>query len=434
MAITTLTIEGYCDKNNLTFKLKAGNEVMNLNCTLIAEKDSKGAVVFISYVSIGSIINETFISKENLTIDEKLENIYLNSKVVSGTIGYSNDSFLSTPVIFTFQHIHVKKPLCVYWDNTVWSNKGCKTISFNDSHTVCSCSHFSSFAVLMASEDFVLTIITYVGLGLSLLCLFLAALTFLLCRAIRGTGTLLHLQLSLCLFLANLLFLTGIERTEPKVIMCSIIAGGLHYLYLAAFTWMFLEGLHLFLTVRNLRVANYTSASRFKKRFMYPFGYGIPAVIVAVSAGIHFLQFLQINLSFYLTTLWILRDRLSALNKEVSTIQNNRTLTIKALAQLFILGCSWSLGFFLIDSIAEPIRLIIAYAFTIINSLQGVYIFLVHCVFNRQKGEKEQKREREKEGERKRKRMKERERERKKERERERERERGRSPGVMTNL
>ncbi|KAM9096006.1 adhesion G protein-coupled receptor E3-like isoform 3-T3 [Sarcophilus harrisii] len=416
MAITTLTIEGYCDKNNLTFKLKAGNEVMNLNCTLIAEKDSKGAVVFISYVSIGSIINETFISKENLTIDEKLENIYLNSKVVSGTIGYSNDSFLSTPVIFTFQHIHMKsvkeKPLCVYWDNTVWSNKGCKTISFNDSHTVCSCSHFSSFAVLMASvelkEDFVLTIITYVGLGLSLLCLFLAALTFLLCRAIRGTGTLLHLQLSLCLFLANLLFLTGIERTEPKI-MCSIIAGGLHYLYLAAFTWMFLEGLHLFLTVRNLRVANYTSASRFKKRFMYPFGYGIPAVIVAVSAGIvpqgygtnHYCWLnlhmgfvwsfmgpvffiILINLSFYLTTLWILRDRLSALNKEVSTIQNNRTLTIKALAQLFILGCSWSLGFFLIDSIAEPIRLIIAYAFTIINSLQGVYIFLVHCVFNRQ--------------------------------------------------
>ena len=54
-----------------------------------------------------------------------------------------------------------------------------------------------------------------------------------------------------------------------------------------AFTWMFLEGLHLFLTVRNLRVANYTSAGRFKKRFMYPVGYGVPAVIVAVSAAIN---------------------------------------------------------------------------------------------------------------------------------------------------
>ena len=68
--------------------------------------------------------------------------------------------------------------------------------------------------------------------------------------------------------------------------LCSIIAGVLHYLYLAAFTWMLLEGLHLFLTVRNLKVANYTSTGKFKKKFMYPFGYGIPALIVAVSAVI----------------------------------------------------------------------------------------------------------------------------------------------------
>lgn len=68
--------------------------------------------------------------------------------------------------------------------------------------------------------------------------------------------------------------------------LCSIIAAVLHYLYLAAFTWMFFEGLHLFLTVRNLRVANYTSTGRLKKLFMYPLGYGIPALIVAVSASV----------------------------------------------------------------------------------------------------------------------------------------------------
>lgn len=74
---------------------------------------------------------------------------------------------------------------------------------------------------------------------------------------------------------------------SPLQVLCKVIAGVLHYLYLAAFTWMFLEGLHLFLTVRNLKVANYTSAGRFKKRFMYPVGYGVPAVIVAVSAAIN---------------------------------------------------------------------------------------------------------------------------------------------------
>ena len=68
-------------------------------------------------------------------------------------------------------------------------------------------------------------------------------------------------------------------------LLCAIIAGALHYLYLASFTWMLLEGLHLFLTARNLMVVNYSSMSRFTKRLMFPVGYGVPALIVAVSAA-----------------------------------------------------------------------------------------------------------------------------------------------------
>lgn len=66
-----------------------------------------------------------------------------------------------------------------------------------------------------------LAVITHVGLGISLLCLLLAALTFLLCKAIQNTSTSIHLQLSICLFLAHLLFLTAIEQTEIKVLTLS---------------------------------------------------------------------------------------------------------------------------------------------------------------------------------------------------------------------
>ncbi|XP_072462639.1 adhesion G protein-coupled receptor E3-like [Notamacropus eugenii] len=415
VVIQTLIFEGGCNKSN-AFHMDAGNERMDFDCIPTTEKDSKGVAVLISYASIGSIIDKRFVSTENLTTNEESISFHLNSKIVRGIIGYRSGSSLSIPVNFTFQHIRMRngkeKPLCVYWNKTFWSNQGCKTTWYNDSQTVCSCTHLSSFAVLMASveleEDSVLTVITYVGLTLSLLCLLLAALTFLLCGSIKGTNTFFHLQLSLCLFLTKLLFLIGIKQTQLKIV-CSIIAGGLHYLYLAAFTWLFLEGLHLFLTARNLKVANYNSAGQFKRRFMYLFGYGIPAVIVTMSAGsssqhygtdrycwmkvekgfiwsflgpVYMISLM--NLSFCLTTLWILRERLSSLNKEVSTIQNTRTLTIKALAQLFILGCSWSLGFFLIDSVAKPAQSVIAYTFTIINSLQGVYIFLIHCVLSHQ--------------------------------------------------
>ncbi|XP_065432535.1 adhesion G protein-coupled receptor E2-like [Chrysemys picta bellii] len=260
----------------------------------------------------------------------------------------------------------------------------------------------SPFAVLQGSYP--LTIITYVGLTLSLPCLFLAILTFLLCRSIRNVSTSLHLQLCLCLFLADLLFLTPVTRTGSPV-ACAVIAGLLHYLFLACFSWMFLEGLHLFLTVRNLQVVNYTSASRFKKRFMYPFGYGFPALVVAISAAVNpdgyetskhcwlspergfnwsFLgpvsAIILINIMFFALTLWILRNRLSSLNAGVSTLRDHRLLTFKAIAQLFILGCTWSLGLLQVG----PAATVMAYFFTIINSLQGAFIFLVHCLLNRQ--------------------------------------------------
>lgn len=73
---------------------------------------------------------------------------------------------------------------------------------------------------------------------------------------------------------------------SPIQLACAITAGFLHYLFLACFTWMFLEGLHLFLTVRNLSVLNYTSASRFRKRYIYPVGYGTPAIVVTISAAV----------------------------------------------------------------------------------------------------------------------------------------------------
>ncbi|KAM9730935.1 adhesion G protein-coupled receptor E3-like isoform 1-T1 [Dama dama] len=416
MVIEALTIKNGCKTENEIVKLQIEKETMDIDCTVVTGGGTGGAVVFISYKSFGSILDGSFVSKANLTLDEKLDHFQLNSKVISGTTGCKKNCSLAKPVNFTFHHIQMigenEKTLCVYWDEPVWSNEGCHVIFYNGTQTVCSCSHLSTFAVLVASvelkEDPVLTMITHVGLSLSLLCLLLAALTFLLCRPIQNTSTSLHLQLSICLFLAHLLFLTGITRTEPEV-LCKVIAGVLHYLYLAAFTWMFLEGLHLFLTVRNLKVANYTSAGRFKKRFMYPVGYGVPAVIVAVSAAINpqgygtakhcwiniekgfILSFLGpisavilINLIFYSITLWILRDQLSSLNRDVSKIQNTRMLTFKAIAQLFLLGCSWCLGFFLAELIKEPIRSIIAYAFTITNVLQGVYIFLVHCLLNQQ--------------------------------------------------
>ncbi|XP_044850438.1 adhesion G protein-coupled receptor E2-like isoform X2 [Mauremys mutica] len=338
------------------------------------------------------------------------------SPVVSAFISDPNPQALGLSVSIRFSHpVPEKKPdlrlLCAYWEpgSRRWATDGCTLQKLNATITRCQCNHLTSFAVLMAFyelEEATLSfnIITYVGLTLSLLCLFLAILTFLLCRSIRNVSTSLHLQLCLCLFPADLLFLTVVTRPGSQV-ACAVIAGLLHYLFLACFSWMFLEGLHLFLTIWNLKVVNYTSASRFKKRFMYPFGYGFPALVVAISAAVNpggygtsthcwislergfrwsFLgpvcAIILINITFFALTLWILRNRLSSLNADVSTVRDHRLLTFKAIAQLFILGCTWSLGLLQVG----PAGTVMAYLFTIVNSLQGAFIFLVHCLLNRQ--------------------------------------------------
>lgn len=405
-----------CKKTQEKTLLEAGNNTMRINCSNAFQGAMKGthAVTLITYGSLEKILNGSFFHNTR-----GIPEVRLNSRIVSGTVGVKKE-VLSDPVLLTFQNTQPgsdrAKYLCVYWDGSEkdsggWSTEGCLHVRSNDSHTVCKCSHLSSFAVLMAltpQVDPVLVVITYVGMSLSLCCLFLAALTFCLCRSIQNTSTTLHLQLSICLFLAHLLFLVGMDQTEPEV-LCATIAGALHYLYLAAFLWMFLEGLHLFLTVRNLKVANYTSTGRFKKRFMYPLGYGVPALIVGVSAAVGhknygtythcWLKFdkgfiwsfmgpvaviILINLLFYFQILWILRSKISSLNKEVSTIQDTRIMTLKAIAQLFILGSSWSLGFFMVEAVGKTTGLIFAYIFTVINVLQGLVLFVVHCLLNRQ--------------------------------------------------
>ncbi|XP_070229906.1 adhesion G protein-coupled receptor E1 isoform X12 [Bos mutus] len=258
--------------------------------------------------------------------------------------------------------------------------------------------------VVSLKMEFTLYLISHVGTIISLVCLAMAIITFLLCRTLRNQNTYIHLHLCICLFLAKMLFLTGVDKTDNQM-GCALIAGFLHYLFLACFFWMLVEAVMLFLMVRNLKVVNYFSSRNIKMLYLCAFGYGLPGLVVAVSAGLQpqgygmynrcwlntetgfiwsFLgpvcTIIVVNSILLTWTLCILRQKLSSVNAEVSTLKDTRLLTFKAFAQIFILGCSWVLGIFQIGPMAN----IMAYLFTIINSLQGAFIFLIHCVLSRQ--------------------------------------------------
>ncbi|CAM5126933.1 unnamed protein product [Natator depressus] len=417
MAIQTKLTDENCSLQSKVLGFSAHEDRMDIHCTAVTDADMEGfaAVAFISYTGLESLLGGRFLQDENPGSKARPEQVRVNSRVVSTSTSTWKKK-ISSPINLTFQHLEDKtlldRAICVHWNSAgqdgVWSPQGCKHLHSNVTHTRCSCRYLASFAVLMApgvvQVDFALFVISQTGLIISLICLILAIVTFLFCHPIRNTSsTFLHLQLSMCLFLADLLFIVGIDKTYNKL-MCSITAGLLHYLFLACFAWMLLEAVSLYLIVRNLKVKNYSGTGRCTQKCMYPFGYGLPAVIVITSAASapnsygtpyhcwlnpdngfrwNFLgpvcAVVVINFVFFCLTLKLLREHLSSLNAELSTLRNTRSLTFKALAHLLVLGLTWGLGTFQFG----PLAMVMGYLFTITNSMLGTFIFVVHCLLNR---------------------------------------------------
>ncbi|EDO44368.1 predicted protein, partial [Nematostella vectensis] len=175
-----------------------------------------------------------------------------------------------------------------------WSNKGCYVNGTNSTHTICKCYHLTGFAILMnvkgdmdailkGDHRLALSLITYIGIVLSVVTLCIALLTFITFRFLKSSRTFLHKNLSISLILAQLLFLFGVNKTEIKLV-CQIIAALLHYLWLASFAWMALEGVMLYLML--VKVFGTKTITNKKRAVFLTFGWGLPAVVVGVSAGI----------------------------------------------------------------------------------------------------------------------------------------------------
>ncbi|XP_058513703.1 adhesion G protein-coupled receptor E5 isoform X1 [Ochotona princeps] len=340
----------------------------------------------------------------------------LLSAVSSVFVSNRKTERLSSPVTFAFSHLPQtpgprQKLICAFWKNDSrgrghWATTGCRKLGSQNGSITCQCDHLSSFAVLMAHFDFEdpkLALVTKVGLSLSLVCLLLCILTFLLVRSIQGSRTTVHLHLCVCLFVGSAIFLAGIENEGGQVgLRCRLVAALLHYCFLAAFCWMSLEGLQLyFLVVRVFQ------GQGPRTRWLCLFGYGVPLLIVAISAAVNgqgygrdlycwlsleggFLwsfvgpvtAIVLCNAVVFVITVWRLTQKFSEINPDMKKLKKARVLTVTAIAQLFVLGCTWVFGLFLFQPQSWHNQ-VLAYTFTALNCLQGLFLFALHCLLNK---------------------------------------------------
>ncbi|XP_047589053.1 adhesion G-protein coupled receptor G6 isoform X1 [Lutra lutra] len=369
----------------------------------------------------------TFFNKTGLFQDVETKKYTLVSYVMACSIGNMTIQGLKDPVRIKIKHMRnqaVLHPICAFWDlnknegSGFWNTSGCVTQRNSDeSETVCLCNHLTHFGVLMdlqrtasqldARNTKVLTLITYIGCGISAIFSAATLLTYVAFEKLRRDyPSKILMNLSTALLFLNLLFLLDGWITSFHVDgLCTAVAALLHFFLLATFTWMGLEAIHMYIAL--VKVFN-TYIRRYILKFCIA-GWGLPGFVVSIvlvsrnqnevygkdtygkGQGDEFC-WIRDPVIFYVTCAGYF-GVMFFLNVAMFIVvmvqicgrngkRSNRTLREEVLRNLrsvvsltFLLGMTWGFAFFAWGPLNVPFM----YLFSIFNSLQGLFIFIFHC-------------------------------------------------------
>ncbi|XP_060038930.1 adhesion G-protein coupled receptor G2 isoform X3 [Erinaceus europaeus] len=384
-------------------------------------------------VELASRVQFNFFETPALFQDPALENLSLISYVISSSVANLTIKNLTQNVTVTLKHINPSPARdanldgltvrCVFWDlgrnggRGGWSSNGCSVQDRRLNETICTCSHLTSFGVLLdlsrtslpPAQMMALTFITYIGCGFSSIFLSVTLVTYIAFEKIRRDyPSKILIQLCAALLLLNLVFLldSWIALYDIRG-LCISVAILLHYFLLVSFTWMGLEAFHMYLAL--VKVFN-TYIRKYIVKFCVV-GWGVPAVVVIIVLTIspenyglgsygkfpngspddfcwinsnavfyitvvgYFCVIFLLNISMFIVVLVQLcrikkKKQLGAQRK--TSIQDLRSVA----GLTFLLGITWGFAFFAWG----PVNITFMYLFAIFNTLQGFFIFIFYCV------------------------------------------------------
>ncbi|XP_070567747.1 adhesion G-protein coupled receptor G6-like [Ptychodera flava] len=349
--------------------------------------------------------------------------------VIAASIGEIRITNLTDPVKITIPHKNTNNDAsllnisCVFWDFSLnagdgaWSGDCCvvsNDTGNEDNTTVCECNHLTNFALLVdiyghgeridSANRRALSIISYIGCGISLLALLLTIVSLIACKKRKDKATKILINLCFALCMALLMFLIGSFAVDFSPIareLCTAVAVLLHFFLLAALMWMALEALHLYFKLVRI-FEQYIS--HFMVKFCL-FGWGVPLVFVIITLavdignyGYHnticwlsrypfygaFLAPLCLVIIFNFIVFSLVIYKMCGLNSPSMT-KNSEAFSLRirlraAIGVTVLLGLTWVFAIFAVGSAS----LVFNYLFAIFNSLQGLFIFIFHCAMKKE--------------------------------------------------
>uniref|UniRef100_A0AAV2IYZ8 Uncharacterized protein n=1 Tax=Knipowitschia caucasica TaxID=637954 RepID=A0AAV2IYZ8_KNICA len=237
------------------FSLVADGVTVAINLEQVANNNNgSAAVAFMKLKGLENLLTHLFFETENLTD--------FGSDIFSVSLPTMSNTNLSDPVNFTVQHT--------------------KTLPESGLMT---CTYWVSDKSPPPESDF-LDWLNRICVSIGLFFFALAILTFLLCSWNPKINNTARLHLCINLGLSHLLLLFN-ESFFVDKLACKAIAGILHFLVVSSFVWMLLEAVQLYMLVRRLNKVQVIERDGLPQYVLYPVGYGVPVVVVGVSALVY---------------------------------------------------------------------------------------------------------------------------------------------------
>ncbi|XP_068679872.1 adhesion G protein-coupled receptor L4-like isoform X2 [Montipora foliosa] len=342
------------------------------------------------------------------------------STVVSATVLPDPPEKFNEPVKIVLQNKWVSDPsgaspnaTCVFWrkgEDAVWKTSGCELVpSESDAKmTTCKCDHLTIFASLMdpfnstigEPHKKALEMISIIGCTISLIAVLVTiAVSLVFWRAVKSPRAKVLLNLCVAVALSCIfVILEGLARGNK--VGCTVVAAFLHYFLLSLFSWMLCEGVLLYI----LLVKVFGGIAEEKVKYFYIFGWGFPAIIVAislaatqavgygnahacrldVSSGLIWgfiapaITVILVNIVVFML---VIRQMMGTRHVQNKTQIEKVKAGVKASAVILpLLGITWLFGLLSFNSATIAFK----YIFAIANSLQGLMIFIFHCLLNKQ--------------------------------------------------
>ncbi|XP_050788370.1 adhesion G protein-coupled receptor B2 isoform X5 [Gopherus flavomarginatus] len=243
-----------------------------------------------SYFVIGAILYRTL----GLILPPPRSPLAVTSRVLTVTV---RPPTKPTEPLISVELSHMlngtSHPQCVTWDYSKadvgsgnWDTESCQTLETLPAHTKCLCSYLSTYAVLaqlpkeLAMDPSGTPSVPLV-IGCAVSCMALLTLLVIYAtfwRFIKSERSIILLNFCVSILASNVLILVGQSHMLSKGV-CTMTAAFLHFFFLSSFCWVLTEAWQSYLAVIG-RIRT----RLVRKRFLC-LGWGLPALVVAVSVG-----------------------------------------------------------------------------------------------------------------------------------------------------